>query len=453
MTVPDPEDSFSEFQCDRRPEHRGTLTKELQSLLAGNEAPVFHEPFGVPHTRFAGCAWPTNVSVKAIAEASENWFPRHNDVFVAQGPWFLAVESALDLLSPIIALIEQTPVTDDRFVFGKESSVLQAARTSQIQLPNVRSYYTERSIQHILSNGGYKRLTHLGESDTRRCLLTAAPPWISTKRGRAAAAANEELGMKVAVLATDPRYLLMNELKVWDFLKILGPDGPEVLPGPVEKLKAPTFLEGTLTSNPLLGGGVFGNLGAWAALEVQRPKQIRLFFLEDFLLQPEITMRSLARYIGVSEYSDVSERAIADAVAVARRHGFTGTDDCYGLTEMAGVVAEFERLLRDLPQGLQDRWEATANSWRHCPHSRVAVVSDQLLRHADWNPPHWWATHCAGVCSPCEFFPRGACRAREDCGFCHGPGHPNVRRPSQKERRRKSNRRQQRTPSPSGLSS
>lgn len=433
---------------------------EVRSILSGNkEAEFFHEPFGIAHKRFGGCAWPPFIRPRALAELIDCWKPRNEDKFIVQGPWFVFVESALDLMDPIISLLEQKPLTADGYASYddmREPRLKEAAQKHGIQMPKYNKIYRERCIEWVASQHGVQEVDLLGDSESQRCLVTRVPPWLAPRACVEAQDAQEETGRKAAVFATDPRYLIMKEQKLWDFLNLAGlimeRNGCSI-EGPIQKLQGTSFLEGALTANSNIGGGVLSSLGAWALEEVRRPDKVKLFFLEDFLLQPEIAMRSLARFMGVPEQSDVSEWAIREAVSVAHRHGFTGRDDGFGLSEMARTAADFERLFRQLSPGVQDKWEEAVRGWRQLPHPRMASLSNLLCRHAEWDPPMWWASHSASICRPCTFFPRGICRSGEECGFCHGPGHHTARRPSKKERLRRDRRRIQRTPSPPGLSS
>merc|ERR1712125_12270 len=62
----------------------------------------------------------------------------------------------------------------------------------------------------------------------------------------------------------------------------------------------------------LLAGGSVLTAVSWAEVEDRNPEHVRLFFLEDFVLQPEVAARGLANFLGVSSISNASETVFAN---------------------------------------------------------------------------------------------------------------------------------------------
>lgn len=202
-------------------------------------------------------------------------------------------------------------------------------------------------------------------------------------------------------------------------------------------------------------GNSLCSTAAWARAEAMYPDRIRIFFTEDFLMQPEVAMRGLARFLQVPEYTSATDNAVQQASRLA---GIKQWNECtlhpkkeYNVLRSASVeevVLEFERRLGMLPQDLQAGWAQLVESWLTSPNSRMVSYALSVLNHDRWNPPSWWVAHNARVCRPCLYFPRGKCDS-DSCGFCHGSGHLKPKRPS--KGKRAARRRVDRTPSPDAL--
>jgi hypothetical protein len=204
--------------------------------------------------------------------------------------------------------------------------------------------------------------------------------------------------------------------------------------------------------SPGLFGGCLRASAAWAEAEARCPDRIRLFFIDDFITDPAVAMGGLARFFGVSDLSVATERAMREAARVvsishvqpASQH----IRDLLNVSTLEELTQTFESLIMKSSAGVQARWEQQLTRWLQSPNPRLTALASGVLRHEPWNPARWWAVHCARVCRPCIFFPRGKC-SDDSCGYCHGPGHAKPKRPS--HARRKQRRAYDRTPSPPSI--
>lgn len=219
----------------------------------------------------------------------------------------------------------------------------------------------------------------------------------------------------------------------------------------------------------MLGNSLRSTLG-WAKAELRHPERIRLFFTEDFILQPEVAMRGLANFLQVPAFSAATDRVIRQAGLLASGH-FSSAVTCLAsgiaqksimcpsalgqqpLDEMhtmmtasvEDLVIDFERQLSRASQDLRNGWEKLLEVWLQSPNTAMVSYAQTALRHDMWSPPKWWVSHNARLCRPCLFFPRGKCD-NDACEYCHGPNHPKPKRTAKSKR--SSRRRFDRTPSP-----
>jgi hypothetical protein len=234
---------------------------------------------------------------------------------------------------------------------------------------------------------------------------------------------------------------------------------------PQGEFELPEFLK-ALTDNDEAAGLIFDGVRtslAWAEAEAMHPDRIRLFFVEDFMLQPEVAMRGLADFLDVSSLSYATEKAVSQASGLlsysCRYERMPGPlivkEDKLALEMKVkscfeNHVSEFERQLALAPSWIMAAWEGLLERWLQSPSPRIKAYATTALHHERWDPPHWWVEHNARVCRPCLFFPRGTCKDA-NCSFCHGPGHAKPKRPPRSKRNQR-RRRYDRTPSPQGLS-
>lgn len=261
---------------------------------------------------------------------------------------------------------------------------------------------------------------------------------------------------KIAVFVGDPRYMVMKDC-LHARLMMTGMSNGQG----GDDLSMHDFLNAGFESCDGLCtvqtfGGCLRSAAAWARAEAEAPDRIRLFFIEDFLLQPEVAVRGLARFLDVPMIGDATARAIAQAKDLAgmlkypRRVGpltvhQAAQRDFLSVDSFEEFVTGFERELSVINASAQSGWTYQLSLLQQCPSSQMQSLAHYASMHAPWDPPKWWAAHNARLCRPCIFFPRGAC-ADDDCAFCHGQGHPKPKRPPKSRRNRR--KRFDRTPSP-----
>lgn len=398
------------------------------------------EPLGVAHKRFGGCTLPPFLSASAVAQLVTRWRPRPDDKFLAIVPSLTFCDFMMQLSVPLISLVEQRHVEQGALFFDNEPAA-----------------FVERCLVHAVNAGGLEQVERAGSTEGQRCLVTRSPPWMLPVLGPRKASSDGQAtppgGGVVAVFCSDPRFLLLQEFKGWDVLHMISPmfGGRALSPG--EKLQVTAFVEAMLTADVFRRCNVINVLADWAKEEAKRPGEVRFFFLEDFLSEPETAARGFARFFGVPEHSEVSVDAFAQVAELASRFS-QELPKAEGLPAIKDATMKFERLLRRLSPDVQSVWEESILTWRQLPHPRLAFFANALCQHEVWDPPHWWVAHNALECRPCLFHFRGRCQEDEACGFCHGVGHKRAPRLSKKERDRKARQRRcPRTPSPQGLSS
>lgn len=299
---------------------------------------------------------------------------------------------------------------------------------------------------------------------SRRVFTTHAPPWLFPSRSPMPLHADTDDAPilvsggasppRIAVFVTDPRYLVVKHYKFLSRLQRW--QTPKM-----EEFKLTQYVEAlvsTIDSDTLdqmsfvqFSGGELVTTLAWAYAEAENPNRIQLFFLEDFVLQPEVAVRGLARFLDVSMITTASEIVLRQAANAIRMVESSNTmqDTLKNLASIGSVnqhIRDFEFGLAGASPHVQAGWEDIVRRWRSSPNRRMAAIAECALQHAPWDPPWWWALHSARMCRPCIFFPRGTCREVE-CAYCHGPDHPKPKRPS-RARRKARHQRYDRTPSP-----
>lgn len=320
---------------------------------------------------------------------------------------------------------------------------------------------------------GWESADALDSSAARRCLMTQAPPWRFPSKSLCPCKRKEESIEKdesmqkdrfvetrpgvtesetpyIAVFISDPRLMVMKELIAANTMGLQkGIDLTALLTEMLKNDLADTR-----------GMGLFGNslraaLG-WAQVEAMNPDRIRIFFTEDFTLQPEVAMRGLAKFLRVPGVTTATDTAVKEAARLIR----SASDEvpntlifspCQFLESMQmdnveSLVTDFEKQLAAAPEELQVEWRRLMEDWLESPNAQMVAYANTVLRHEHWNPPKWWVKHTARACRPCLYFPRGKCD-KDDCDYCHGPGHLKPKRPP-KSKRAAARRRYHRTPSP-----
>jgi len=394
--------------------------------LAPNDR-VYCTPLGVPHKRVGDVIVPAFLKTDQLFDLSERWQVGEKDVLLALSPGLCP---NIQVLEPIFALAGDP-------LQAKQGGPVDGAcefRHRMLELLN------EEEIQVRPS--------------ANRCLFSLLPPWLVP----------QSFG-KVAVFLADPRYLIMRQLRVWEIFKKCNADKGKGCGCGSQSLDESDFLRAYLEEDFSLSGEEMQRLARWALEEHRQPDKVKIFFVEDFVAEPDMALRGLARFLGVPDDAEVLQQAIAKVEAMKPHGLFFPREDMLELQHFLTVAMDFELRLAELPDQLQMVWEEKVSLWPRLPNLRLAMLGQSLQNHRAWVAPQWWAAHSAGLCKPCSFAPRGICRSGDDCDFCHAPSHrAPLRRPSKKERMRRLRKAlrdkegdgssaRTRTPSPDGLSS
>mmetsp|Transcript_13372 Transcript_13372/g.31356 ORF Transcript_13372/g.31356 Transcript_13372/m.31356 type:complete len:505 (-) Transcript_13372:186-1700(-) len=398
---------------------------------------------GLPFTRVADCAYPPFMSASAVERLQDQWDARECDVFLV----FPVAPMFKSFLAYAAALVEQCDVSEVDTSFP-------------------------RWVDAAVSRRGWEFIERIDASAcSRRLLCTHSPPWLFPCRNsglprkpfpngwtHSALAAHASYTAssvdnghppRIAVMVSDPRLMIMKEMQ-FALLILQGHQENDVdfnFPRLLEYLTHRSQ-EGLL---PGYGGGGIITAAAWAEAEAADPDRVRLFFIEDFILQPEVAMRGLARFLDAPTISDATGQVILRAGEIGslqRESRTTPAGDLLDLQHIGSVIEDFEKLLASVPDAGRGDWEEFIGLWLNSSNSRMVSMAQSALAHSAWDPPRWWAAHSARLCRPCLFFPRGTC-VHDDCGFCHGPNHAKPKRPSKSRRQRKRGMNAgDRTPSP-----
>lgn len=232
----------------------------------------------------------------------------------------------------------------------------------------------------------------------------------------------------IGVFIADPRFMLMRHFDVFARSQT--------------ELGIVNYLEALFgVSNEVLWFQPVHNALDWAKVADDCPQHVRLLFLEDFVLQPDMAVEGLVHFLGVPKVSTTTEdvkRQTERLLSSPDSGSNTGT--------VKQFVEEFEKGLAASSQDVQLGWERFLQQWLHSPNPRMSSMAICALRHEPWIFPKWWIAHSARLCRACIFYPRGACR-NDECDWCHAPGHPaKTKRPAKGKRALK--QRHARTPSP-----
>eukprot|EP00913_Durusdinium_trenchii_P011772 g11058.t1 len=431
---------------------------------------VYCTPLGVPHKRVGDVIVPAFLKTDQLFDLSERWQVGEKDVLLALSPGLcpniqaaqgaqgdavvLAVfvvpsgtdhlwgeENTWTVLEPIFALAGDP-------LQAKQGGPVDGACEFRHRMLELLNEEEPPNPGAVLVGAGRPPPGHPARApktqeiqvrpSANRCLFSLLPPWLVP----------QSFG-KVAVFLADPRYLIMRQLRVWEIFKKCNADKGKGCGCGSQSLDESDFLREEMQ-----------RLARWALEEHRQPDKVKIFFVEDFVAEPDMALRGLARFLGVPDDAEVLQQAIAK--------------DMLELQHFLTVAMDFELRLAELPDQLQMVWEETdarllpqekVSLWPRLPNLRLAMLGQSLQNYRAWVAPQWWAAHSAGLCKPCSFAPRGICRSGDDCDFCHAPSHrAPLRRPSKKARMRRLRKAlrdkegdgssaRTRTPSPDGLSS
>lgn len=397
---------LEEVRPDSGRRHEQTKVAECPDTLdvAVNET-LYCEPYGVPHKRIGDVILPAFLHAQSMGSLSDQWRITENDTLLAISPGLFP---NIQVLEPLFALAGD-PLPADASPGGPVEGAC-AFRQRMLEM---------ETSQEELSRSG------------NRCLFTLLPPWLLPMNG------TRRFG-KTAVFLADPRYLILRQLKMWEIFKTcMAKKGISGCQG-YGALDESEFLRAYLEQDCSLSGEEMQRLSRWAVEEHRQPGKVKIFFVEDFVAEPDVALRGLARFLGVPDESEVLHQAIKKLEGL-RPHGlFFPRQDMLELQHFLTITMDFELRLAELPNKLQGVWQDRVSMWPQLPNLRLATLGQSLQRHKMWVAPIWWAAHSAEICKPCSFAPRGVCRAGDDCDFCHAPSHrAPLRRPSKKERMRR----------------
>lgn len=269
-------------------------------------------------------------------------------------------------------------------------------------------------------------------SEQRRCFHTDSSPSLFPCRPQDEDAVCGSLpvafgGPKIAVFCADPRYELMSELENNDDTS--------------DQLTKDALVRHAVEDESGKVRAVIKDICEWAAAEQDCPEQVRIFFVEDFVFEPEVAIGRLAQFLEVYAFPLPTEQLLShidmDGLAADR------------------CVREFRRHLARLPNSVTNDLHMALSPWLQSANPQLATLAEQMLQGpapaiVDWEP-----AHATGACDPCLFAMRNACRNGDSCAYCHLPGHRKPKRASKRKRDQKKERlsRACRTPSPEWRSS
>lgn len=393
---------------------------------------------GFPVSRIGRCAFPAFIKPSVVERLRNDWVARDDDVFL---------------------VFPSPPIFDGLVAFS--SALVEQRDVDSIDLA------MPRWLDGAASRRGWQYTEYLDSLTTRRCLSTTSPPWLFPCSNSGVTLDSPDLsgslysssaaaeGLRIAVFVADPRYLVMKEVQGMRLMgKPYHKDPLDISTCLGHILEAGDFL--LEQHNPAVftgsfGGGSIHNSSAWAEIEACCPDRVRLFFIDDFITNPDVAMGSLARFLNVATLSDATHRAIQESSRLSSIHHYDPAGTSAGLVRdlvkidaHAELVDSFECAMANAPD-LRIAWERHLGRWLHSSNPRLVAWAHGALQREPWNPLRWWALHTARICRPCLFFPRGKC-SDDSCAFCHGPGHHKPKRPSKSRRNRR--HAYDRTPSP-----
>jgi len=423
------------------------------------EAYDIHPFFKMPICKIQGCSFPPFFVRSRVRKMQQEWVTRSDDIILIGA-----------------TLRGQFP----RFV----EALLQERTFDFAAKENALPHWVDAAV----SRRGWGYLEALERAPRPRVLTTQTPPWILPCRNSSLprkpfpegwtasalmkAAANHTAGRhagmksaempKVAVIVVDPRVAIMKEMQL-AYLMVTG-----LVPDDRCKCTFEHLLRGLISQQGDLTPGVAcGSVSlktaAWAEAEALDPEHVRLFFCDDFFAEPNIAMRGLFQFLGRSSAAimDRVEKEFSLSLfdlTLDSDHGpkevqvgsKTPFGDLRDLKSFPQMVASFERLLAAASAEVRHMWDSFLSVWLHSSNARLACLAQAALKRQAWAPPGWWAAHCARLCRPCLFFPRGTCREGDLCAHCHGPDHHKPKRPNRAKRSRRKGEtvRNDRTPSP-----
>ena len=203
------------------------------------------------------------------------------------------------------------------------------------------------------------------------CFISKLPPELHPAVTHVAQESAPSVGLdeRVAVFCGDPRYLIMKEMTLLPFIsRIFG--------GHVEP---DHFVTASMRHSQDLESMV-----AWARLEHLRPHQVRLFFAEDFVLEPETAFRGLARFLGIDHACDVLPTIMHQLPQLCSKGLF---QQCNGpeIEFIEHLTGRFEQELAKLPMDIQRSWQDQVSNLINLPNARLSTLGRLVAAHERWS--------------------------------------------------------------------
>eukprot|EP00930_Biecheleria_cincta_P047018 TRINITY_DN32522_c0_g1_i1.p1 TRINITY_DN32522_c0_g1~~TRINITY_DN32522_c0_g1_i1.p1 ORF type:complete len:425 (+),score=69.06 TRINITY_DN32522_c0_g1_i1:78-1352(+) len=372
---------------------------------------IYLEPYNIPHKRIGATALPPMLKVSSVAELSHSWHPEAEDVLFVLPP----------------GLIPNFKLLGTLFLIAGDPLAETLAEMGELGTPyNFRS----RLLESVASDALEKPSR---TCDSPRCFFTSLPPWLIPF----------ESFDKILVFLADPRYLILREQCLWEFIQRCVGD-ESCSPNASDTSDYLRIYLQSFSSH--LGSEELQRDAEWAVKEHEQPDRVKIIFADDFISDLEAALGDAACFLADKETGSDSRivpsrvRAAADKAFAVKEGGLF-----YPCAEMSEsehfrlVVREFEDNLACLPDDLLAIWHRRVSAWVDIPNRRMAVLGLSLQLHTyDCSEvsPNLMTLHNAGLCRPCKFHYRAW--HSDDCTFCHDPFHrENQSRPGKRERDRR----------------
>ncbi|CAE7711598.1 unnamed protein product [Symbiodinium pilosum] len=238
---------------EERPEsgRRNELLKATECTDVIVHEKLYCEPYGVPHKRVGDVILPAFLQTQHLGSLSDKWQVSENDVLLALSPG----------LFPNIQVLEP--------LFALAGDALPADATPGLPVGGACAFR-----QRMLELENSEEMTREGS----RCLFTLLPPWLLPING------TRRFG-KTAVFLADPRYLIMRQHKLWEIFKTCMNSKGKGCGN--NQLDESDFLRAYLEQDCSLSGEEMQRLARWAVEEYRQPDKVKIFFVEDFVAEPD----------------------------------------------------------------------------------------------------------------------------------------------------------------------
>eukprot|EP00930_Biecheleria_cincta_P080098 TRINITY_DN6818_c0_g1_i1.p1 TRINITY_DN6818_c0_g1~~TRINITY_DN6818_c0_g1_i1.p1 ORF type:complete len:426 (+),score=67.07 TRINITY_DN6818_c0_g1_i1:114-1280(+) len=298
---------------------------------------TYFEPYGVTHKLLGETLLLPWIQAPAIANRSQTWRCGTGDKTPLSPGLFPSIGQSIRALEAFFFLAGD-PVRDYE---------------RDMTCPFMRARLFEFFVANDPSGSWEAREDHT--------VVAMLPPWHLPLADSQPA----EFGKKVVVFMSDPRYLVMRMAAMRARIEQCA-SIHETTPA---ELSRSDFLATYLSSELHLVGEAMQRLAVWALEEERQPDKVNIFFVDDFVAEPEIALRGLARFLGVPDFGE----EFAAAAKLLSATGKTGTFHPRAdfsrpeSQDSLVIVQEFEEVFAELPGDLQATWAANAERWQTLP--------------------------------------------------------------------------------------